>query len=259
MVPMSSPPILLHHDVHGPPDAPVVLMGGSLGTTLNMWDEQLPLADRFRLIRFDHRGHGASPVPPGPYELADLGRDVIALLDHLGVERASLCGLSIGGMVGMWLGAHAPERVDRLVLLCTSAHMPPAEFWQERARTILDAGTVEAVADIVVERWLTPPYAAAHPEVRSKLRGMLVATPAEGYAACCGAIERMDLREDLPQITAPTLVVSGSDDPSAPPDRQALIAAAVPGARHEIVGPAAHIAAVEQAEAVNRLIAEHLA
>lgn len=248
----------LHHELAGADDAPPLLMGGSLGTTLRMWDGQEALAEHLRLIRFDHRGHGASPTPPGPYEIADLGQDVLELMDALGVERASFCGLSIGGMVGMWLGANAPERIDRLALICSSPFMPPPSIWQERARAVRAAGSVEPIADVVVERWLTPGYAAEHPEVRAELRAMLAATPAEGYAECCGAIERMDLRDALPQITAPTLVISGSDDAATPPAQQELIAAAIPWGRHEVVGPAAHLAAVEQSATVNRLLLEHL-
>src|SRR5947209_7687452 len=115
----------LHYEIAGPADAPALLMGGSLGTTLHMWEGQLRLAAHLRVVRFDHRGHGGSPVPPGPYEIADLGRDVLELIDVLGVDGASYCGLSLGGMVGMWLGANASERIDRLVLVCTSAYMPP--------------------------------------------------------------------------------------------------------------------------------------
>jgi 3-oxoadipate enol-lactonase len=161
-------------------------------------------------------------------------------------------------MVGMWLGANAPERVERLILLCTSPHMPPPELWQERAAAVAAAGSTEPIADAVVERWLTPRFAATHPGVRAHLRAMLTSTPADGYVRCCGAIERMDLREALPRIAAPTLVVSGSDDAATPVEQQRLIAQSVPAARHEIVGPAAHIAAVEQADAVNRLIEAHL-
>ena len=250
--------MILHHELSGPEGAPVLLLGASLGATLAMWDGQLPLAGSLRLVRFDHRGHGGSPVPPPPYEIADLGRDVLALMDELGLERASYCGLSIGGMAGIWLGANAPERIDRLVLVCTAAQLPPASAWRERAAAVLEAGTTEVVADAVVERWLTPEYAAEHPEVRAALRAMLVSTDPVGYAACCGAIERMDLRPELAAIAAPTLVVSGSADPATPVEHQRLIAAAVPGARHEIVRPAAHLAAVQQPEAVNRLIREHL-
>jgi 3-oxoadipate enol-lactonase len=251
--------VILHHEIAGPDGAPVLLMGGSLGTTLDMWDGQLALADQFRLVRFDHRGHGHSPVPPGPYEIADLGRDVVELLDHLGIASACYCGLSIGGMVGLWLGANAADRIERLVVLCTAAFMPPPERWRERAEAVLAAGSPEVVADAVVERWLTPGFAAEHPEERARLRAMLAGSPADGYAACCGAIERMDLRPQLPQIAAPTLVISGADDLAAPPPMQQEIVAAIPGARYDVVRPAAHVAAVEQPEAVNRLIREHLA
>ena len=248
----------LHHEILGPADAPTVLMGGSLGTTLRMWDGQAPVAAELRLVRFDHRGHGGSPVPPGPYEIADLGRDVLELMDHLGLDRAHYCGLSIGGMAGMWLGANAPDRVDRLVLLCTSAFLPPASMWRDRAATALDAGSVEPLADAALGRWLTTEFAARHPDVRATLRSMLVGTSPDGYASCCGAIGRMDLRAELGRIGAPTLVVSGSDDPSTPVEHQRVIAEAIPGARHVTVDPAAHLASVEQAEAVNRLILEHL-
>jgi 3-oxoadipate enol-lactonase len=251
--------VALHHEIAGPAEAPVVLLGTSLGTELHVWDAQLPvLAERFRVVRFDHRGHGRSPVPPGPYEIADLGADVLALMDRLGVRRAHYCGLSIGAMVGMWLGANAADRVDRLILMCTSAHMAPASAWAQRAEAVLAAGSPEPVADSVVDRWLTPAYAAAHPEQRRRLRDMLVATPADGYAACCGAIERMDLRGDLPRIVAPTLVVAGAEDPASAPEHQELIAELIPGARLEIVADAAHLAAVQQPQIVSRLILDHL-
>jgi 3-oxoadipate enol-lactonase len=251
--------VIAHHRLAGPPAAPALLLGESLGTNLKVWDAQLPLADRLRLIRYDHRGHGGSATPPGPYEIADLARDALELMDALGLARASYCGLSIGGMVGMWLAVNSPQRIDRLVLICTSAHMPPASAWRERAAAVLQAGCTEPVADTVVGRWLTPAFAAAHPAVRADLRAMLTAAPAEGYARCCGAIERMDLRGDLRRIKAPTLIISGSDDLATPPAMQEQIAAAIPDARHETVGPAAHIAALEQPERINQLIEEHLA
>jgi 3-oxoadipate enol-lactonase len=244
--------VIPHHEVTG--DGPTVLMGSSLGTSLQMWDGQLPLAQRFRLVRYDHRGHGESPAPPGPYEIADLASDVL----ELGLGRTHYVGLSIGAMIGMWLAANAPERIDRLILICTSAQLGPPSMWQERAAKVLEAGSTEPVADPVVDRWLTPAFAAEHPDARAKLRAMLTSADPAGYAACCGAIERMDLRADLGRITAPTLVISGADDLATPVEHQRLIAEAIPGARHEILSPAAHVAAVEQADAVNRLIEEHL-
>jgi len=248
----------LHFEATGPADAPVVLLSGSLGSSLAVWEPQVAaLGERSRVVRFDHRGHGGSPAPPGPYALEDLGSDVLALMDSLEIERASWCGLSLGGMVGMWLAAHAPERIERLVLLCTAAHMPDAP-WAERAEAVRAAGSVEVVADTVVERWLTPRFAASHPEVRARLRAMLVASDPEGYAACCGAIERMDLRDDLGRVTAPTLVIAGSEDASTPPETVRAIADTIGGARFELLEPAAHIASVERAGEVNRLLADWL-
>ena len=248
----------LNHEISGLDQAPALLMGGSLGTTLEMWKGQLPLAEQLRLIRFDHRGHGGSPGPPGPYEIADLGADVIDLMDALGLRRASFCGISIGGMVGMWLGANAPERIERLILMCTAASLGPPSRWRERAATVLEAGSTEPIADTVVERWLTPAYARQHHEVRQELLGMLLGVRPDAYAACCGAIERMDLRPALTTIGAPTLVISGADDTAAPLEHQRLIAERIPYCRLEIVSPAAHLAAVERPEAVNQLILEHL-
>lgn len=243
----------------GSRDAPVLVLGASLGASHEMWAPQMAaLARDFRVVAFDHRGHGASPAPPGPYSLAELGQDVLDLMDGLGVARFGYAGLSLGGMVGMWLGANAPGRINRLVLICTSAHMPPASMWQERAATVRAAGSVEPLADAALERWLTPETRTSNPELRARLRSTLVGTPPEGYASCCEAIERMDLRGDLARVSAPTLVISGADDPSTPPEHQRVIAELIGGARHETLGSAAHMAAAERPEAVNALILEHL-
>ena len=248
--------VAVHHREDGPRDAPALLLINSLGADLSMWEPQIPaLAGRFRVIRYDARGHGRSPVPPGRYALADLGRDALDLLDRLGVARAHVCGLSLGGMTAMWLAAHAPDRVDRLVLFCTSALLGPRSAWAERAALVRAEGTA-AVADAVVARWVTAGYAAAHPAAVATLREMVAATPAIGYAGACAAVEDMDLRADLPNIHAPTLVVAGADDPATPPAHGAAIAAAVPGARLEVLADAAHLASFEQASAANRLILE---
>ena len=243
----------------GPRDAPPLVLGNSLGTTLSMWDAQVPaLAERFRLIRYDHRGHGRSPVPDPPYSIDDFADDVVELLDRLGIEKAHYCGLSIGGMTAITMAARHPERINRLIVCCSSPHMPPASNWQERAAAVREAGSVAAVADPVVERWLTPAYAAEHPEIREGLREMLAASPPDGYVAACGAIERMDLRPLLGTVRAPALVIGGEYDLATPPEQHArLIAEGIPGARYELV-PAAHVANVEQSELVTRLIIEHL-
>ena len=252
-------PVDLNCSISGPDDAPALLLGGSLGTTMDMWDPQVPvLSAAHRVIRFEHRGHGGSPVPTGPYTMDDLGSDVVTILDRLDLALVSYCGLSIGGMVGQWLAINAPERIDKLILLCTAPHLPPASAWQERAAAVREAGTPEVVADAVLGRWFTPEYAASHPDIVTRYRAMISGIEAEGYAGCCEAIADMDLRAGLPGVTAPTLVVAGRQDPSIPPEHGEAIAAAIPGARIEILDPGAHLVSVERADAVTALIAEHL-
>lgn len=252
--------VALNHTIAGPEDAPVLLLGGSLGTNLAMWEPQVSVLSRsHRVIAFDQRGHGSSPAPPAPYSIADLGADVVALLDHLGVGRASYVGLSIGGMAGIWLGAHAPDRLERLVLMCTSAHAPPASRWHARVSDVRAAGTTAVIADAVVERWFTPAWAQAHPDAIAAHKAMIVATDPEGYCGCCEAIAAMDLRDALPRVSVPTLVIGGIEDQALPPEHQRLIAEAVPGARLELIADAAHIASAQQPDTVNHLIEEHLA
>jgi 3-oxoadipate enol-lactonase len=251
--------VKLHHALDGALDGPALLLGGSLGTTLEMWEPQLTaLAPIAQLVRFDHRGHGRSPVPAGPYRIEDLGRDVLRLMDDLQLERASYCGLSIGGMVGQWLAINAPERLDRLILICTAAFLAPADPWLERAATVRSAGTPEVIADTVVTRWFTAPFAETHPDIVARHRAMIAATDPGGYAACCEAIAAMDLRAGLPSVRAPALVLSGAQDPSIPPSHSRIIADAIPGSRYELLDPAAHLATVERADAVNELIAGFL-
>ena len=248
----------LHHVLEGPEDAPVLVLSNSLGTALGMWDDQAPaLRERFRLLRYDIRGHGGSSAPPGPYEMADLGRDVVRLLDGLGIGRASFCGLSVGGMTGMWLAAEKPERVERLFVCCTSALLGPKSLWDGRIETVRTKG-MAALVDGVVERWLTPAFRSENPETVEKLAGMLRSTDPEGYAGCCAAIRDMDLRGRLGSIRAPTLVISGADDPATPPEHGELISDSIPGARFEVVAGASHLANIERPEEIKDLILDHL-
>jgi 3-oxoadipate enol-lactonase len=248
----------LNYLLEGPEDAPVLVLSNSLGTSLEMWDDQVPvLGDRFRLLRYDTRGHGRSPAPPGPYAIGDLGGDVVRLLDRLGIERASFCGLSVGGMTGMWLAAESPERVERLVLLCTSALLGPKGVWDERIATATEQG-MAALVDGVIQRWFTSAFSQENPATVEKMAATLRETDPEGYAGCCAAIRDMDLRDRLPSIEAPTLVVSGAEDPATPPEHGKLIRDAIPGARFEVVPRAAHIANVERPEEIIQLILTHL-
>jgi 3-oxoadipate enol-lactonase len=242
----------IHYTVDGPADAPVLILGPSLGTTTRLWEPQLEqLTSRLRVVRYDHRGHGRSPVPDGPYTIAELGHDVLGVLDELGVERAHVGGLSLGGMVSMWIAANAPARVDRLVLMCTSAKLGPPENWINRAATVRASG-VEAIADTVVGRWLPPDNAARYPETVAALRAMLTSTPPEGYASCCDAIRDMDLQPDLPSITAPSLVIAGLVDDATPPAHAQRIAGLIPGCRLSLVAGAAHLANVSRPNLISR-------
>jgi 3-oxoadipate enol-lactonase len=231
----------------GPEAAPVLMLSNSLGTSLEMWEELLPrLTDRFRVLRYDQRGHGGSPAPNGPYSIEMLGRDALDLLDRLGLERVGFFGVSLGGMTGMWLALNSPERIDRLTLCCTSAHIPPRQMWLDRAATVRAEG-MAAVEDAQLERWFTPE--ADRGRVERCRRGLLATEP-EGYASCCEAIADHDLRGRLRSIRAPTLVVSASDDPSTPPDHGRLLADSIDGARFELVEGARHLAVVERPEAI---------
>jgi 3-oxoadipate enol-lactonase/4-carboxymuconolactone decarboxylase len=252
------PEVRLHYVLEGPPDAPVVMLSNSLGTDLSMWDAVAAvLSRRMRVLRYDTRGHGRSGAAVGGCTLADLGRDALALLDELGLKQVSFCGLSIGGMTGMWLAAHTPERVDRLVLCCTSAHMAPAQAWRDRAAAVRQGGMI-AVADTVIARWFTPPFAAEHPQEYERIRRVLLDTDPEGYAACCEALAVMDQRADLAAITAPTLVVAGGQDAAAPPEHARQLADGIDGAHLLLLPDAAHIAAVERPEEVTSAVLRHL-
>jgi 3-oxoadipate enol-lactonase len=248
----------VHHQIEGNESAPPLLLSNSLGTAVGMWDEQMPaVSPHFRVIRYDQRGHGASPVPRGPYSIGELGEDVIDMLDRLEIERVNFCGASMGGMTGMWLAINAPERIDRLAVCCTSAHIPPRKKWLERAALVRSRG-VEAIVDASLERWFTPALRNRRPERVEQMRETLLGLDPEGYAACCEAVAEIDLRDRLDEIRAPTLVITGEDDLSTPPDHGRQIADAVDGAECLMLSPARHLANVERADDVNRALLAHL-
>jgi 3-oxoadipate enol-lactonase len=247
----------LHHRLDGPEGAPVLVLANSLGTTLELWEANVgALTASHRVLRFDQRGHGRSPVPPGPYRVEGLAADVLELLDALELERAHFCGISLGGAVGLCLGATAPERIERLVVVCSSARFVPSEGWLERARLVREQG-LSAISELVMRRWFTRAWAAGHPEEAARFRRMLESTPVDGYAASCEAVAAWDFHDRLAEVRVPTLVISASEDEAAPAGGGRAVADGVPGARFVLV-QAAHLANVEQPEELSCLVLEHV-
>ena len=247
----------LHYELSGPADAPVVAFSNSLGTTLAMWDAQeRAFSGSFRCLRYDTRGHGRSETTAGGFSVDDLAEDLNGLLDALGVGRAHVVGLSLGGMTGQALAALHPEKVDRLVLVATSAYLPPADLWRERA-DIVEAQGMEAVADNVIRRWFTASEQASQ-GARTTRRILVDEVDPRGYAHCCRAIGTMNLRGRIPAIVSPTLVVSGAHDPATPIAMGEEIVSLIPGAEFVVVSDAAHLIAVERAETLNGHIATFL-
>ena len=233
----------------------MLVLSNSLGTDMSMWDGLLPAPKgRFRVLRYDQRGHGRTPAPQGPYSIADLGGDVLGMLDRLGLERVSFCGLSLGGMTGLWLAVNAPERVERLALLCTAAHLPPREGWTDRAARVRADG-IEPLVEASLERWFTPEAGA---ETVERARQALRRVKPEGYAACCGAIADHDLRAELGKIRAPTLVIATVDDPSAPPEFGREIAEGIDGAELVVFEHGRHLVAAEHPDEVGHELVRHL-
>ncbi len=257
---MTSPELVntsLFHTSEGSGDP--VLMLPSLGSTHRMWDPQMPaLASGHEVIRVDLRGHGESPVTPGPCTMTDLTDDVLAVLDARGLAAVHVVGLSLGGMVGLQMAVDHPQRVRSLALMCTSARLGPRQAWLDRAAIVRAHGTT-AVARSVVGRWLTPDYAATHADETDAFLRMVAGTPAEGYASACEAIADHDLVAELPRVAAPTLAIAGRDDPAIPLEHVQLIADAVPDADFLEVAPAAHLANWERATEVNTALRTHLA
>lgn len=235
----------LNVEIEGPAEAPVLMLSNSLGTDLHMWDGQVkPFAARFRLIRYDRRGHGKSAVPPGPYTMERLGRDVLGILDNLGIEKIDWCGLSMGGMVGQWLGAHAPSRIRRLVLANTSCHYPVKDLWNERIAAVAEHG-LAPLADAMMGRWFTQGFIEDEPGTVARVKAMMVATPVAGYIANCEAVRDMDHRNILAGITAPTLIIAGRHDVATPIAAAEYIRARIPGAALTLLD-AGHLSNIEQ-------------
>jgi len=236
----------MYYELDGLANAPPLVLSNSLGTNLSLWDAQLPVfAANFRVLRYDSRGHGQTSTTQDEYSVAMLGRDVLQLLDALNLERVNFCGLSIGGMTGMWLAVDAPQRLERLVLCNTAPKIGKPDTWNERIRAVREGGT-KAVAQQVIERWFTPEFRRNHPDEVAKTRRMIESTSTNGYVGSCAAVRDFDFWEKVSAIRAQTLVLTGTHDLAAPPSEAQKLAKQIPGARY-IELPAAHISNVEAA------------
>lgn len=241
---------LLNVTVEGRDGGPTLMLSNSLGCTLQMWEPQMrAFTQVFRVIRYDRRGHGRSGVAPGPYSIERFGRDALAILDDLNIDKVHWCGLSLGGMVGQWLGAHAPERLGKIVLANTTCHYPDPTLWDTRIKTVKEGG-LAAIADTVVAGWLSQDFRDREMIIAGQTRAMLLATPVEGYLASCEALRALDLREALPKIKSPTLVIAGRYDKSTPIAMAEAIRSQIPGASMTILD-AAHISNIEATLAFN--------
>jgi 3-oxoadipate enol-lactonase len=245
--------------VDGPPDAPVLVLGPSLGTDLRLFDAQVTaLAGGYRIIRFDLPGHGRTPAPAGPYSILGMARDVVALLDGRGIGRFHYVGVSIGGAIGQQLAVAHPERLLSLTVCASAARFADPESWPQRAATVRAHGT-EAMLASRPGTWFTQRFLDTHPREAERLLDMLRATTAEGYAGCCEAIATFDLRDRLHTITVPTLAIAGGEDPATPPEMVRRIAEGVRHGRFVVIDDAAHLVNVERPDQVNAALREHLA
>lgn len=245
------------YDVDGDPGAPALLLINSIGSTREMWARQLPaFSSRYRVIRYDARGHGESSVPQGPYTVDQLGLDALAVLDEVGADTADVCGISLGGMTAQWLGLNAPDRVRRLILANTAARIGTIESWAERMNLVRERG-MSAVAEMTMPRWFSPPFHARDPETVHAFRAMVQSCPVDGYLGCCAALRGADLRDRVAGITSPTLLVASTADTATPPEGLEFIRERIRGSQL-VTFDAGHLSNVECAEEFTAAVVEFL-
>ena len=250
--------VRLHYEVSGNPRGPVLVLANSLGSDLHMWDKVLPAFEsNYRVLRYDMRGHGESGVAHEPFTIEGLGRDVLRLLDKVEADRASVCGLSLGGIVALWLGIHVPKRVNRLVLANTAARIGSREMWEQRIGMARDAG-MASLAEMMPERWFTPAYRTQHPEEMQWFREMIAATDPAGYTACCAVLRDADLRSEMGTVPAASLVITGTHDPATPPEDGRALHAAIRNSSY-VELDASHLSAWEGADDFAGVVLQHLA
>jgi 3-oxoadipate enol-lactonase len=248
---------VIAYEAHGAVDAPPLLFLNSIGSTRALWDRQRRAFEHsYRVIQYDARGHGQSSVPPGPYTMAHLGGDALAILDAEGAAAAHICGLSLGGITALWLAVHAPDRVRSLVMANTGARIGSAEFWDARTALVRERG-MTAVADLAIPNWFTEEFRTREPAVVAPFRHAIESTPVDGYLGCCAAMRDEDLRGSLGAVRCPLLAIAGTVDRSTPPELLQFVHERIPGS-HLVTLQAAHISNVEQEQAFNAALSSFL-
>lgn len=244
--------------VDGPTNAPWLVLINSLSTTLEMWEDQIPaFAGHFQVLRYDQRGHGSTSSPDGPYTIDDLGNDVIGILNALRIDKAFFCGVSLGGMISLWLGAHAKNRVEKIVAACTSANFAPPEFWRDRANLVRRDGVV-SLYEGLLSRWFTSEIDKRNPRAKDLLMNMLSTCDQEGYAKVCEALRDADLTDDVKNISCPALIIAGSADPAAPPTKAFYLNQAIANSSLYVISDASHLANLEQPDIFTDIVIEHM-
>lgn len=247
----------LHYEISGCGGAPILVLVNSLGSNLNMWNKVLPaFENRFHVLRADLRGHGKSDVAGDAFTIEQLGRDVLRLMDEMGAEKASICGVSLGGLIGLWIGIHVPDRLNRLILANTAARIGSREMWEQRIETVKTVG-MEALSTATPERWFTLAYRNNHPSEMERIRGMIATTDPQGYAACCTVLQETDLRTDAARVKAPSLIITGTHDPATPPANGRMLHTAIQHSSYVELN-ASHMSAWECGDEFARAVVEHL-
>ena len=242
----------------GDDSLPVLILSNSLTTSLSLWDEQVStFVEHFRVLRYDNRGHGLSSSSLGEYSLEDIAGDLLALMDLESVSKASLCGISLGGMVGMWFGINASDRIEKLVLSNTSSDLRPPNLWQARIDTVLERG-MTAIIDGALERFLTEPFRISGSEKIDLLKSMITSCDPEGYSGCCAAVRDMNLTSQLNQITNPTLIIAGESDASTPVSHSKLIHQEIKGSKLHVIDRVAHLSNIEKPQEFNNTVLKFL-
>ena len=248
----------INYQLDGDENLPTLILSNSLTTNLHLWDGQVPsFANYFRILRYDNRGHGGSSSPKGEYSLDDIGNDILLLMNHLDINRASLCGISLGGMVAMWLGIHAPNRVDKLVVCNSSSDLSPPDPWQERIKMVNSKG-MASIVDAGLERFLSERLRESGSPKIELLKSMMLTCEVSGYAGCCAAVRDMNLTSQLTNINNQTLIIAGELDPSTPVSHSELINQRITGSSLIIIEGVAHLSNIEKPVDFNKAVLDFL-